>query len=152
MTSSVGATGAASTPVVQTGNRPSLGQVEFLTLLAAQLRYQSPLEPMSEGDMVAQLAQFSMLEELTQIRTIQQEQDRASRGMESWLISMSAVNLLGQKITATVHDEAQERHISGVVTAARWDGALGAEVRVGQQWIPWSALTGASTVGSDEDD
>lgn len=42
----------------------TLGKDDFLSLLAVQLQYQNPLEPMSDTDFVAQLAQFSSLEQL----------------------------------------------------------------------------------------
>lgn len=47
------------------GNGQGSGQVdsqEFLSLLIAQLRNQSPLEPQDNNEFVAQLAQFSSLE------------------------------------------------------------------------------------------
>jgi flagellar basal-body rod modification protein FlgD len=39
-----------------------LGKNEFLELLVAQLNNQNPLEPQSNGDFIAQLAQFSTVE------------------------------------------------------------------------------------------
>ena len=41
-----------------------LGESEFLELLVAQLENQSPLEPQDNGEFIAQLAQFSSLEEI----------------------------------------------------------------------------------------
>lgn len=41
----------------------SLGRDEFLQLLVAQLQHQDPLSPQDNGEFVAQLAQFSSLEE-----------------------------------------------------------------------------------------
>lgn len=35
-----------------------LGQAEFLELMTAQLKFQDPLEPMQNGDFIAQMAQF----------------------------------------------------------------------------------------------
>ncbi|MDI3298189.1 MAG: flagellar hook capping FlgD N-terminal domain-containing protein [Bacillota bacterium] len=43
-------------------------QQSFLQLLVAQLQYQDPLQPMDGTQWVTQLAQFSMLSELEQIR------------------------------------------------------------------------------------
>ncbi len=40
---------------------------EFLKLFTTQLQYQNPLDPMKNEDFTAQLAQFSSLEQLTQI-------------------------------------------------------------------------------------
>ncbi|MFZ7125681.1 MAG: flagellar hook assembly protein FlgD [Desulfobacterales bacterium] len=43
----------------------SMGKDEFLTLLVAQLQHQDPLKPMDSTDFTAQLAQFSSLEQLS---------------------------------------------------------------------------------------
>ena len=49
--------------------RPETGQQQFLTMLIAQLGNQDPLEPQDPTEFTAQLAQFSILEELIAIRT-----------------------------------------------------------------------------------
>ena len=51
----------------------SLGQDAFLKLLTTQLAHQDPLAPKEDGEFMAQLAQFSSLEKLTEISTSIQE-------------------------------------------------------------------------------
>ena len=51
-------------------NKASDQQSQFLQLLVAQLQGQNPLDPKDGSEFVAQLAQFSSLEELVNIRTI----------------------------------------------------------------------------------
>lgn len=46
-----------------------LGRDAFLTLLVTQLENQNPLEPQADGEFLAQLAQFSSLESLQQIKS-----------------------------------------------------------------------------------
>ncbi len=67
MTSEIGATGApaAQTPSKAPGG--NLGKDEFLKMLVAQMRNQDPLSPMKGDEMAAQLAQFSSLEQLTNL-------------------------------------------------------------------------------------
>lgn len=73
-----------------------LGEDTFLKLLTTQMQNQDPLEPMSNEQFVAQLAQFSSLEQLQTIGS----------GIEAlYLLNASMnnaqmVNLLGQEITA----------------------------------------------------
>jgi|WetSurMetagenome_2_1015567.scaffolds.fasta_scaffold470636_1 flagellar basal-body rod modification protein FlgD len=63
-TSSVNSLSGTST----TGtSRTQMGKDEFLTLLVTQLRNQDPLSPLQPHEFAAQLAQFSSLEQLTQL-------------------------------------------------------------------------------------
>lgn len=51
-----------------------------MKLLATQLKYQDPLKPLDNTEFVSQLAQFSSLDELVNIRTILQAQTTPSSG------------------------------------------------------------------------
>jgi flagellar basal-body rod modification protein FlgD len=52
-----------------TEHKTNMDQNDFLKLLVAQLEHQDPLKPMDDKDMTGQLAQFSSLEQLTNIKT-----------------------------------------------------------------------------------
>ena len=73
-----------------------LGEEAFLTLLVTQLQYQDPLDPQKNEEFVAQLAQFSSLEQLT----------TANGSLESLYVAMASMNnasmtqLLGQEVRA----------------------------------------------------
>jgi len=45
-----------------------LGREAFLSLLITQLQHQDPMQPQENGEFLAQLAQFSSLESLQQIK------------------------------------------------------------------------------------
>ncbi len=47
----------------------TLGQEDFLKILVAQMSNQDPMEPTSNGDFLAQMAQFSALEAMTAMST-----------------------------------------------------------------------------------
>jgi flagellar basal-body rod modification protein FlgD len=68
----VGSTG--STPTTTNNEQPSkskensLGKDAFLQLLVTQMTHQDPTQPKADGEFIAQLAQFSSLEQLTEIQ------------------------------------------------------------------------------------
>lgn len=49
--------------ISQTGEK-SLGKDEFLKLLVTQLRHQDPMQPLQDREFIAQMAQFSALEQM----------------------------------------------------------------------------------------
>ena len=46
-----------------------LGQTEFLELMTAQLKFQDPLQPMENGDFLAQMAQFGTVNGINELNT-----------------------------------------------------------------------------------
>jgi len=58
--------GSSSSPVQQTNSM-------FLDLLTAQLKNQSPLDPVDPMSFTTQLVQFNMLAQLTQINSVLQQ-------------------------------------------------------------------------------
>jgi len=71
-----------------------LGKDDFLKLLIAQLSAQDPLDPMGAQDFSAQLAQFSGLEQMTNVNTnleILQKLQTASQ-------NTSSLNLIGKTV------------------------------------------------------
>lgn len=51
----------ATSSISAAGFNSSIGEQQFLQLMAAQLQYQNPLDPVQQQDMLSQLAQFSTL-------------------------------------------------------------------------------------------
>jgi flagellar basal-body rod modification protein FlgD len=72
-------------------------QTDFMTLLVSQLRYQNPLEPISNSDMTAQLAQLSQLEQMEKVSGFSQQLLQATQRSE-------AVDLIGKQIMYTPAD------------------------------------------------
>ena len=64
-----GTNGANNNAVETPKRKDQLGRDAFLQLLTTQLAHQDPTAPQDNGEMIAQLAQFSSLEQLTQIQT-----------------------------------------------------------------------------------
>ena len=81
-----------------------LGKDEFMKILIAQLTHQDPTEPMKDTEFIAQMAQFSTLEQITNM-----SQD--FNKLAGILSSSQALGLLGR--TIELFDG--ENMISGVV-------------------------------------
>lgn len=66
-TTPLGPADPASTQSTQPRKDDGLGRDAFLQLLVTQMSHQNPLQPQEDGAFIAQLAQFSSLEQLTNI-------------------------------------------------------------------------------------
>ncbi|OLZ11806.1 flagellar hook capping FlgD N-terminal domain-containing protein [Sulfobacillus thermosulfidooxidans] len=106
-------TSSANSPTSTASQGPggNLGESAFLTLLAAELQYQNPLQPMDNTQFVAQLAQFSSLAAVT-------KQSTTLNDILSTLQQQNPVVQLSQLIGKTV-STAQG---SGIVTAVLQQG------------------------------
>ena len=60
------AAGLPTTPGAEAKAKDPLGRDAFLSLLVTQLQHQDPTQPMDNSQFIAQLAQFSSLEQLQQ--------------------------------------------------------------------------------------
>jgi len=88
---------SSSSTTTSSSSTSSLGEDAFLQLLVTQLEYQDPLSPMDDKDFVAELAQFSSLEQLTEINT--GIDNLKTLGQEQEMIG--AVNFMGKTVDAT---------------------------------------------------
>ncbi|MFP5364199.1 MAG: flagellar hook capping FlgD N-terminal domain-containing protein [Thermoleophilia bacterium] len=86
-TATTGTTGAVS---AATGT--ILGKDDFLKLLVGQLKNQDPLNPTSDTDFIGQMAQFSQLEQTTNMASANEQLIEQQRGAR-------AVALLGRSVT-----------------------------------------------------
>lgn len=74
-----------------------MGKDDFMKLLVTQLRYQDPLNPMEQHEFAAHLAQFSQLEQLTNIGS-------GIQGLKTGMgdeAKLQALSMIGKKIEAS---------------------------------------------------
>ena len=82
--------------VVEAGDNTKLGKDAFLKLLVAQMQNQDPLNPQSNEDFVAQLSQFTQVEQLMDLST---QFDGMYLAMNS-VNNTSMTQLLGKNVVA----------------------------------------------------
>lgn len=73
---------------------------QFLKLLTFQLKSQNPLKPYDNQEFAAQLAQFSQLEQLSDIRTLMEEQSRDNVLLSQTMSNAALPGLLGKNAKA----------------------------------------------------
>lgn len=94
---SLAGSAAKAAPTPAGGN---LGKNEFLKLLVAQLKNQDPMNPSNGQELAAQLAQFSSLEQLTQIGETLEGQGSSLDGVIASVQSSGAQAMLGKTVLA----------------------------------------------------
>jgi flagellar basal-body rod modification protein FlgD len=77
-----------------------LGKDDFLKLLISQLQNQNPLEPMNDQEYVAQMAQFSSLEQLQNMNSSLSQNMQYNMLLSQTINNTMATSLIGKVITA----------------------------------------------------
>lgn len=81
--------------------KKELGRDEFLNLLTEQLKAQNPLKPTDNKEFASQLAQFSQLEQLTDIRSSLEKQIQTNLLLSQSITNVSASALIGKRVKAS---------------------------------------------------
>jgi flagellar basal-body rod modification protein FlgD len=136
----LGKTQPATAPV---HDKADLNKDAFLKLLVDQLKYQDPLNPAQGTEFLAQTAQFTTVEKLTDLADVQQQMLTAQ-------LTLGAANMIGRSVSYT---DANGAPTTGTVTGA----TLGTDpsVTVNGLAIPLSSITtigqsGATPTGHTE--
>jgi flagellar basal-body rod modification protein FlgD len=108
-----------------------LGKDEFLNLLVTQLRYQDPLNPVEDKEFIAQMAQFSALEQM--------------QNLNASFSATKAFGMIGKYITATMLNEStfETETIEGMVDSVKMEGSKTYLV-VGDKDVPVEKVVGVS--------
>ncbi|HEV7927398.1 MAG TPA: flagellar hook capping FlgD N-terminal domain-containing protein [Verrucomicrobiae bacterium] len=137
----INTSGPATSSGSGTGSQ-SLTQANFLQLLVTQMSSQDPLNPESDTDFAAQLAQFSSLQE--------------SQDMQSDLQNIQATGLIGQVVT--VLPKTGGASVTGVVSSVQVAAGVPSIIVNNQPYglnqisgvmslAPAAASTGGTTTG-----
>lgn len=80
---------------MRTAGDAELGKDAFMKLMLAQMKHQDPTNPMQSHEMAAQLAQFTSLEQLTNINTTLGQ----IQGAQAPAVNYQALALIGKKVS-----------------------------------------------------
>jgi flagellar basal-body rod modification protein FlgD len=127
--------GQPPAPAKAPGNE--LGKDAFLKLLVAQLKYQDPTSPVQGTEFIAQTAQFTTVEKLTDLA------DTENKLLATQQL-LGASSLIGRSVNYTIAGGATGH---GVVTAASF-ASTGATLRVDDTDVPLTSITGIRAAGS----
>lgn len=94
-----------------TGSATKLTSSDFLNLMLKQMQYQDPMDPQDNSQMISQEAQFSQLQQTSEINDT----------LANYTSAAQASSLVGKGVVLTDPDD-KSKVISGTVTAALMDG------------------------------
>ncbi len=99
--------------VTDAKTKGKLGKDTFLKLLVTELRHQDPTKPMEDREFIAQMAQFSSLEQMSNLNKEVRSLLGSSRASEAY-------GVLGKEIDS--FDPAAKKKVSGTVTSVFFKG------------------------------
>lgn len=103
-----------------------LGSDAFLKLLVAQLKYQDPMAPADGAAMLQQTAQFTQVETMKQLASLQQQ----LMGLQQ---TAMASNMIGREVSAVTEDG---REVTGTVDGVRFTD-VGPRLLIGGEDVPF---------------
>ncbi|HME03439.1 MAG TPA: flagellar hook capping FlgD N-terminal domain-containing protein [Solirubrobacteraceae bacterium] len=116
---------ASSTKVENAGGE--LDKNDFLKLMVAQLQAQNPMEPTSDTEYTAELAQFSQLEQTTNIAQTSSELVGSQKIAQAVALIGHTVSYLDASTGATVEGKVQKVDITSSGASLTVEGVGGIE-------------------------
>ncbi|MDI6812870.1 MAG: flagellar hook capping FlgD N-terminal domain-containing protein [Desulfitobacteriaceae bacterium] len=140
MTSNISSIGSSTTT---TGNaltnavNQTLGKDDFLKLLTTELKNQDPMQPLDNKDFIAQMAQFSSLEQMNNVATAVNDLKTSLTAQSQQTLLAQGAALIGRQVTVTAADGS---NVVGTVASVKWANGL-LEVQVGTQSFDLDKVT-----------
>jgi flagellar basal-body rod modification protein FlgD len=110
----------------EAGEKNNLGKESFLKLLVTELKHQDPTKPMEDKEFIAQMAQFSSLEQMSNMNKEIKNLLGSSRASEAY-------GILGKEVDT--FDTEKKTRISGIVSSVFYKGEE-LMLKVGAEEVP----------------
>lgn len=111
---------AASQTSTTTTSNDTLGKDAFLQLLVTQMQYQDPLDPQDNSEYLSQLAQFSALEQMTNVAEGLTEVSELVSNINTSVLVAQLSNMIGQTVTWST----DSTDASGTTTTTKLSGTV----------------------------
>ena len=106
----------------------TMGKDDFLKLLVAQMQNQDPLNPTDNKESIAQLAQFSALEQMTNISTSMEALNKSMANFSQQSALTQGAAMIGKWVSGV--DTDGKTPLEGTVEAVKWlDGDPKLQIR-----------------------
>ena len=115
---------------VTTATSANLGKEDFLHLLTVQLRYQDPMNPMENTDFIAQMAQFSSLEQLQNMNQSLEKGLGSEAQLQDAFRNSMATSLVGRTVEIPTVEVEWEGEGRTRIAYRIDDGARTAQLRI----------------------
>ncbi len=112
----------AQTAKNQSTGKKDLGKDQFINILMTQLQHQDPMNPLEDKDFIAQMAQFSSLEQLTNMNTTLTKLTTSVESGNSAIAKMNtSIEALMEQIKAmnTGITDGQKKQLEGIEAEAQ---------------------------------
>jgi len=139
-----------TTDEVNTKNNQTLMKDDFLKLFITQLKNQDPLSPVDDSQFLAQLAQFSSLEQMSNVAESVEALNKNMTALTSQSLLVQGAAMIGKEAIGIGEDGLE---VSGIISSVKLNGAA-LQVVIGDKLIDMENIVEikeAGTVSSPED-
>ncbi len=124
---------------------------DFLKLFIAQLKNQDPLSPVDDSQFLAQLAQFSSLEQMSNVAKSVEDLNQNMTMLTSQSLLVQGAAMIGKEAVGIDGDGQQ---VSGLISSVKWNGdalqvAIG-DIMVNLENIIEVREAGTATIPTEE--
>ena len=107
-----------------TSKNDELGKEVFLQLLVAQMKYQDPLDPQDNSEYVAELANFSALEQMTNVATNLESLSTIVNNIDTSVLVGQLSSMIGKGVNWTTVTKSQDADGTITSTTNRYSGVV----------------------------
>ena len=101
-----------------------LGKDAFLQLLVTQLQYQDPLDPQDNGEFISQMAQFTSLEQMTNVASGLEKLSKIVGNIYTSVLTGQLSGMIGKGVDCIENVESADEHGNPVTTTDTLSGVI----------------------------